>query len=353
MRCGEGGREPCGGRAERGFSLVEMMLALVLGLVVVAGLTRLFAGSREGYALLHSQARLQESGRYALAFIGRSVRGAGDLGCNAHRQHILNGLNGDLDELFELDIGRALDVFDDAGGASMKAFARAAGIKANRVIPGTDILALRRVEAPLHRVVADVDANGEPIVEVRGSFDLRRGDFALLSDCEQASLFRITGVIKGAGRATLLRDVGVGRYRNAPVPLNSAAGKRFGPAEDSGGAAVGRVLTETYFIGPGLSADRRGGASRSLWRRSGRARPAELVEDIHDLQIAFGVDTRAHDGLAGINRLVGFHDVPSGAIVRAVNVRIAAGEPPALRTFAQTFAVRVAGGIPANGQRSL
>ena len=335
-----GRRHQRGARIVRGFSLIELMLALALGLVVVAGIAQLFTSGRQTYASLNGQARLQESGRYALEFLGRSARGAGYLGCNAHPQRIINTLNGDLSTLFELDIRQAVAAFDDDGGGSITAFARAAGIDAKRVIPGTDIVALRRVQTPIHRVVATVTPGGDPVVEDRGSFDLDADDFALIGDCEQSSLFRITGVMAGAGHATLLRQAGVGAYSNSPVKSLSRPGKAYGPAGNAGGATVGRVVTDTYFVAQGRGIDSRGERSPSLWRRSGTAAPAELVEGIHDLQVSFGVDTGPLDGVVGINHRVGFNDIPSGGTIRAIYVRVTAGEPPNLRAFGQTFSLR-------------
>ncbi len=329
--------------AIRGFSLVELMLAVVLGLIVLAGVAQLFAGGRQTHALLNNQARLQESGRYALQFLGRSVRAAGYLGCNARPERIVNTLNGELGELFELDVRQAVAAFDGSGGGSVAAFAGVAGIDAGRVVPGTDILSLRRVQAPLHRVVAAVAPGGDPVVEKRGSFDLQADDFALIGDCEQSSLFRITGVVAGTGQATLLRQTGAGAYANSPLKTLAVPGKVYGPAGGAGGATVGRVVTETYFIARGRGMDSRGEPSRSLWRRTGTAAPAELVEGLHDLQVWFGVDTGPLDDVTGVNRQVRFNDVPSGAGIRTIYVRVAAGEPPDLRTFGQTFALRNAG----------
>lgn len=327
-------------RAAAGFSLVELMLAMSLGLIVMAGLVRLFVGSKQTYALLHDQARLQESGRYALAFMGRSARGAGYLGCNARPERFVNTLNGALAGLFELNLGRALDAFDSGAGASLEAFAHAAGIDPGQVVAGTDIVAFRRVEAPLHRVVAPVESGDSPVVEVGREFNLEADDFVLVGDCEQTSLFRITQVIPGAGQATLRHDTGAGAYENSAAKTLTGAGKQYGPAGRAGAATVGRVLTETYFIAPGRGVNRRGERSRSLWRRAGTGTPAELVEGILDLQVSFGVDTQPADGIDRGSRHVRPRDVPPGGVIRAVHVLVTAGEPEAPRVFGQTFGLR-------------
>ena len=327
--------------ANRGFSLVELMLALTLGLVVIAGMTQLFRGTGGGHASMESAAGSGESARYALAFLGHSARHAGFLGCDSRSGRVVNTLNGDLGSLFELNVTRAVEAFDDDGGGSAAAYAGVAGIDPGRIVPGTDIVTFRRVESPVSRVLTPVDEH--PVVVEEEAADLEAGDFLLIGDCEQSSLFRLTGVVRGGGSAVLLREPGTGSHENSMVTTLSHSGKAYGPGGVAGGATVGRVMTETYFIAPGRGAGRRGEPARSLWRRAGMAASAELVEGVHDLQVSFGVDARPADGVASVGRYVGFDAIPAGGAVLAVQVRVATGDASALRAFGQTFSLRNAG----------
>ena len=80
--------------AAAGFSLVELLLALALAGMVTASLAGLYAANGRANAVATGQARLQESGRYALDFIARSTRAAGYLGCGASLAEVRNVLNG-------------------------------------------------------------------------------------------------------------------------------------------------------------------------------------------------------------------------------------------------------------------
>lgn len=62
---------------QKGLSLVELMVALTLGLVILVGVSYVFLGSRQSYRLQDDQAHMQETGRFVLDIIGRSVRQAG------------------------------------------------------------------------------------------------------------------------------------------------------------------------------------------------------------------------------------------------------------------------------------
>ena len=102
----------------QGFSLIELMLALALGVVVTAGIVQLFVGNNQTYRVLQGQARLQEGARYALDFISESARAAGYFGCDPDpdkRYHTLNA-GANWANLFEMDIRAPVVGFEYTGG---------------------------------------------------------------------------------------------------------------------------------------------------------------------------------------------------------------------------------------------
>lgn len=62
---------------QAGMTLLELMISLSLGLLLVAGIGTIYVGSNQTYRVQEQNARIQESGRYALEVIGRSLRQAG------------------------------------------------------------------------------------------------------------------------------------------------------------------------------------------------------------------------------------------------------------------------------------
>ena len=64
-----------------GFGLIELMVALALGMLVVLGMTQMFSSCREAYLSQQSSAMLQEDARYVLSKLAREIRMAGMLGC--------------------------------------------------------------------------------------------------------------------------------------------------------------------------------------------------------------------------------------------------------------------------------
>jgi type IV pilus assembly protein PilW len=69
-------------RNARGFSVVELLVAMGLSVLLLAGVATMFASSRRSYEANDHLARIEENGRFALDSIVRDVRAAGYVGCS-------------------------------------------------------------------------------------------------------------------------------------------------------------------------------------------------------------------------------------------------------------------------------
>ena len=79
---------------QAGVGLVEIMVAVTLSLILMAGLVQVYTGNKQTYRIQESLSRVQENGRFALDFITRDLRSAGFLGCAGTSTKTINGLNG-------------------------------------------------------------------------------------------------------------------------------------------------------------------------------------------------------------------------------------------------------------------
>ncbi|MDG9884944.1 hypothetical protein N7650_19100 [Pseudomonas sp. GD04058] len=68
-------------KAAAGFSLVEMLLALSLGLLLLVGGSRVFIGALHSWTVQEAAARLQEDARLVLHRMAGDIRMAGMFGC--------------------------------------------------------------------------------------------------------------------------------------------------------------------------------------------------------------------------------------------------------------------------------
>lgn len=62
---------------QRGMTLIEIMIAMVIGLALMAGLAQVFVSGRSSYNLQERMGDLQENGRFSLFFLQRDIRLAG------------------------------------------------------------------------------------------------------------------------------------------------------------------------------------------------------------------------------------------------------------------------------------
>jgi type IV pilus assembly protein PilW len=350
-------------RGQHGFSLIELMLALTLGLIVTTGIVQLFVGNNQTYTLLHGQSRLQESARYALDFIGRSARAAGYFGCDPEDGKVYNTLNGTWEQVFEFNITVPVEAFNYSGdgvatsvndwtpaltdvprvGGPMT-FA-ATGIELDEVVAGTDILVLRHIDVPGERIDSIVQHTEDPVIEDDGDNSIGVNDFVVISNCEQAALFRATAIgVDG----TVVRGTGPGIYENAIGETLSEDGISYGSAISGQATTVSRVLSDIYFIADSETQNNRGDTPRSLWRKSGIDAPIELVQGVRDLQVKFGIDNTPTDDISAPNRYSDFEDINVDDEVLTMRVEVTAstvdvvteGDQPITRTFSQTVSMR-------------
>jgi type IV pilus assembly protein PilW len=76
-------------KSQAGMTLIEIMISLLIGFFLLAGVLQIFSASQQTYRMQSNLSRLQENGRFALDFLAHDIRMAGYWGC-------LNGLNTDI-----------------------------------------------------------------------------------------------------------------------------------------------------------------------------------------------------------------------------------------------------------------
>src|SRR5665647_3594938 len=64
-----------------GMTLIEIMIALLIGAFLLGGMLQIFINSKQTYRMQENLSRLQENGRFALDFLAKDIRMAGYWGC--------------------------------------------------------------------------------------------------------------------------------------------------------------------------------------------------------------------------------------------------------------------------------
>lgn len=132
---------------QRGVTLVEWMISITIGLVLVAGLTLLFAQQSSTQAELEKSSRQIESGRYAMQLLRDDVQLAGFYGEYSSPIGAPAAANPCTKVVTELDSSRAFAVQGyDAPGGSLPSDFTGCPLDAANHLAGTDILVVRRAD---------------------------------------------------------------------------------------------------------------------------------------------------------------------------------------------------------------
>lgn len=289
-------------RRQGGFTLVELMVALTLGLLLSGMIVGIFVSNKQSYRIQNALARIQESGRFGLEFMGRDIRGANFLGScqpagDIHR--VTNTLNSG----YSANVVVGVEGFDADGTGWDPSLDSA--ISGESPTAGSDILTLRLagdgvpVETPyMNTSSADI--------HVQAGNRLKQGDIAVICDAAAAAIFQITNANPGTSGSVVHNTGG------STTPGNSTKnlGKTFGA-----GAEIFTFSTKSYFVATSQS-----GSGTSLWVKVDDADPVELVEDVERLQIEYGLSPGSDDQSA--DRYVAAPDVDDWARVVAVRLHL-------------------------------
>lgn len=126
-------------RGQRGFSLVELMVASVVGLLVIAGVTALTLNTNRTNAELARVSRQMDNGRFAMHLLGEEIRHAGYFG-SLHELGDPPSTLPDPCSVTQVDLenGVSLPVQAHTSAGDLSC------LSAGDHVAGTDILVLRR-----------------------------------------------------------------------------------------------------------------------------------------------------------------------------------------------------------------
>lgn len=275
--CGHIGGQPRAPlRRQGGFTLVELMVAMTLSLLLLAGALSILNSARVTNIANERIARLQEAGRTVTELMLRDARPAGFLGCSRPitGDEFVNGLNNSNTLLW--DFGAA--AFGHDAGATMAGDLAALTPSATA---GSDILVLRttRQGQPVFRLNAPViDTTADIQVDRPTGVTVPPGTPMIISDCEGSSVFVATSFTPDTATTAL-----IGHAAGAGSPSNAADDLTRGFVI---GAQVMPVQTIIYYVRDSAS-----GSGPALWQRVGNDAPQELIQGIENLQLLYGVDT--------------------------------------------------------------
>ena len=307
--------------SNRGFSLIEMMIAITIGMFILAAMVLAYTSGKQTYRVQENLSRVQENGRFALETIARDIRMADYSGCYSKSININNTLKNPTSYAYNFNVG-----IEGNEATSATAWTPILDTSISGISPspkgGTDVITVRTAQGTGAYVTQQ--PNGSSIL-VDPNSGLNQFDIVLVTNCSGTDAFQITSANPNTS-GTLDHNTGVGTPGNSTTTLSTC----YGPTNQGGGSAcsgpseVLKVATMTYFIGTSscVGTGSCPAGTSSLWRQTGLYNatsnpPAELAEGVDDLQILYGEDT---DGDLTANKYVTANNV--GNMKNVMSVRI-------------------------------
>ncbi len=261
---------------QAGMTLLEIMVAMVIGLFLIAGLFNIFLSSTQTYRMQDNMSRMQENGRFAMDFIIRDMRMADYWGClRAGLANVTNNLD---------PAGVGYDAAIHGYGGGIDGTEGAAG--ANAAVDASDTLIMRGAYDAGIFVEAPFGPQASANIKVTAGNGLEEGEIVLVADCTQADIFQITNANPSTS-GTVVHNTGAAQQpgnNNVSNPGCPGANAHCLSKVFLGDAAIYKLASITYAIQNGA------GGRPSLFR-SFNGVNSELVEGIENMQILYGEDT--------------------------------------------------------------
>ncbi len=280
-------------REQAGLSLIELMIALLIGTILLGGVMQIFLASRQASRLSEGMARTQENARFASDYLQRDIRMVGHYGCvnDQSRLQTPGGLTSHfaVSGFDPLNYAVSVEGYEASGtgpGNTVTLGSETGGwtpglpaaISALSPRAGSDVLVLRYLYqegAPVSTIATSGSATTFTVPAARWPAFTGDGVAAPVlfgvADCSYTDIFRATATNSTAG--TVTAGVNIDRY--TPLP--------------SGQTMLYRAESLVYYVGTGAG----GGPSLFRARYDGatnRYIPDELVEGVENLQFLYGLD---------------------------------------------------------------
>lgn len=254
------------GRKIGGFTLIELMIAMLLGLLVVAAAISIFVANRRTYVATEDLGRVQESARVAFEIMARDLRAAGGNACDQSAP--------------------VADVVTPGGAWWSDWSTGVVGYSQSQTVPGlptgtgvgqrvagTEVVELKSAHFGVS--VVSHDAAAAQFRVEHDAHGLQAGDLALVCDYSQASVFQVSGITNGT--APLVAHAASGTPGNCTTGLGlpvSCGGTGTIHIFDRN-STIAKVEAVRWFVGN----NEQGG--RSLFRQTRRSQAAGVaVEEV-------------------------------------------------------------------------
>ncbi len=290
----------------RGFSLVELLVAMALGLIVLAATTQLFKNGMDATRMVTQSSEMQQNVRATLNLIAKDVSMAGS-GLPSGGLSLPSGA-GSVPSLFAVDPTQSWLANNGYPNNFMFGIIPGAGNgielggPANIAATGTGSDAITAIYAdyafPLNQYTTAIPAAnplGDKVTftppvplpvgfpAIQGPTGLQVGDLILFTNNLGSAVGEVTGIAPGAGTST---DISFANGDPLKINQTGAAGGNI-KSIIGGGATIGtRIWAVTYFIEVPAAATSQ---PPRLMRQVNGQKPVPVADNIINLKVTYDV----------------------------------------------------------------
>ncbi len=254
---------------QQGFSIVEFMIAIALGMLIIATVGQIYLSNRTSNNIQEGLARLQENARYANYMLAKDLRMAGYQGCGQNNNMEVSNLVPSQPKLSEFDI--PLKGYDGNGSTFSPALpSYLSGLADNR----SDVLEIRMASSLGVNLRSDMNQTNNPVL-VYDRLGLQAGDIVMITDCSVADIF-VAG--SNSNATAITHTVANNLSNNLSIPYLTSA-------------QVMRFLYFAYYIKNTGRTNSNGEPIYSLYRLNINGNEEEIAEGVERMEVSYAVDT--------------------------------------------------------------
>lgn len=291
------GRAPIPRSVQAGLTLIELMIALGLGLLIVAALGYLFVGNRQAFRVQDNLARMQENGRYAMEVLGQDLRMVGYIGCAKLGAHP----------------GEVTVAATASGATAPKPANILVGTEGGL---GADGISLMRVDGRGTVLTAAMTDAAAAVPIPASPWEYAAGTTFIIADCLNADIFRASAKVEKGDTNIEHKEKNSNTYNTKNnLSKDYGADAMVFPFQ-----SIGYIIKTNPAGNPGLY-------------RAVDGTEQELVENVKDMQIVYGVDTdgdgavNAYDRADQVTKWEDVLAVRVSLLLRSTEANIATGPP--------------------------
>ncbi len=285
-----------------GVSLVELLIAMTLGLILLAGMIAVFSGNKRSAELNTAMANIQENARFALNALSKDIRMAGYQGCLDSRRGRLNVVSANAPIPIDGITSDGLPNYNANLSAATGAVVRAdgewfppipGGLQPpvdNPAIPGTHVLSVQYGSSNDTPLDGPVNTGGVPDlagpIRTVQNLGFKEGDLALIGSCSAVDLITVTD-------APFFK-LGQQISHDPPENINGNLSIRYGVPRNIFHTRVMRFLSKVYYVGDTGLVNDAGDSIRALYMQTFPYNdptnpPVEIVQGVENMRVSYGL----------------------------------------------------------------